>query len=236
MKKGNSKFPNNLRPNSITMILIGLIVWSLIFSFLLPIFSGGGVSEVTYDKFWTMLEKGQVTYVELNDPLEFTIKEKDGTEKRYRTPYTNYGYDKDLIPKMKEVGGVSWKSQSSNVFTKVVIPYVLQILVFFGIIMLFSRFLTKRMGGNSMSFGKSNAKIYVQSKPGKRFDDVAGQDEAKEDLLEIVDFLHDPKKYTEIGAVLPKGVLLVGPPGPYLHKLLQERLMYRFSLCQDRNS
>ncbi|WP_300410593.1 ATP-dependent zinc metalloprotease FtsH [Lagierella sp.] len=213
MKKGNSKFPNNLRPNSITMILVGLIVWSLIFSFLLPMFSGGGVSEVTYDKFWTMLEKGQVTYVELNDPLEFTVKEKDGTEKRYRTPYTNYGYDKDLIPKMKEVGEVSWKSQSSNVFTKVIIPYVLQILVFFGIIMLFSRFLTKRMGGNSMSFGKSNAKIYVQSKPGKRFDDVAGQDEAKEDLLEIVDFLHDPKKYTEIGAVLPKGVLLVGPPG-----------------------
>lgn len=195
------------------MILVGLIVWSLIFSFLLPMFSGGGVSEVTYDKFWTMLEKGQVTYVELNDPLEFTVKEKDGTEKRYRTPYTNYGYDKDLIPKMKEVGEVSWKSQSSNVFTKVIIPYVLQILVFFGIIMLFSRFLTKRMGGNSMSFGKSNAKIYVQSKPGKRFDDVAGQDEAKEDLLEIVDFLHDPKKYTEIGAVLPKGVLLVGPPG-----------------------
>ncbi len=64
-----------------------------------------------------------------------------------------------------------------------------------------------------MSFGRSNAKIYVQSKPGKRFTDVAGQDEAKEDLLEIVDFLHDPKKYTEIGAVLPKGVLLVGPPG-----------------------
>ncbi len=213
MKKGNSKFPNDFRPNSITMILLGLILWSLIFSAILPMFSKGAVSEVTYDKFWTMLEKGQVSYVELSDPLQFTAKDKDGTERRYRTPYTNFGYDKDLIPKMKEVGGVSWKSESSNVFTKIILPYILQILVFLGLIMLFSRFLTKKMGGNSMSFGKSNAKVYVQSKPGKRFADVAGQDEAKDDLLEIVDFLHDPKKYTEIGAVLPKGVLLVGPPG-----------------------
>ncbi len=94
-----------------------------------------------------------------------------------------------------------------------IVPFVL----IFGLGQLFSRSLMKRMGsgmgGNSMQFGKSSAKIYVQSETGIKFHDVAGEEEAKEALTEIVDFLHNPKKYSEIGASMPKGALLVGPPG-----------------------
>ena len=91
--------------------------------------------------------------------------------------------------------------------------WVLPILIFFGLGQLFMYFMGKRMGGNAMSFGKSNAKVYVEAQTGKSFADVAGQDEAKEALMELVDFLHNPGKYKDIGANMPKGALLVGPPG-----------------------
>ena len=91
--------------------------------------------------------------------------------------------------------------------------WILPIFIFFALGQLFMYFMGKRMGGNAMTFGKSNAKVYVEAQTGKSFADVAGQDEAKEALMELVDFLHNPGKYKAIGANMPKGALLVGPPG-----------------------
>ena len=96
-----------------------------------------------------------------------------------------------------------------NIFVNWILPFVIMI----GLGQILSRSMAKRMGGNAMTFGKSNAKIYAESETGVTFADVAGEEEAKDALKEIVDFLHDPKKYSDIGATLPKGALLVGPPG-----------------------
>ncbi len=213
MSDNRSKFPKNMKPNSVTILLVGLLLWATVFSFVMPYISGQSVTEVKYNEFWKMLESGDVTDVVLNDPITFTAKDSKGEKRKYETPYKSYGYDDELLPTLKEHKNISYTTKSSNFFVDFILPNALYFGLLLGVMFLLSRSLTKRMGGNSMSFGKSNAKVYVQSKTGKNFIDVAGQDEAKEDLTEIVDFLHDPKKYSEIGAVLPKGVLLVGPPG-----------------------
>ena len=217
MSDNRSKFPKNIKPNSVTMLLLALLLWATVFSFVMPYISGQSVTEVKYNEFWKMLESGDVTDVVLNDPITFTAKDSKGEKRKYETPYKSYGYDDELLPTLKEQAkkqkDLTFTNKSTNFLMETILPNVLYFGLLFGIMILVMRSLTKKMGGNSMSFGKSNAKVYVQSKPGKNFTDVAGQDEAKEDLTEIVDFLHDPKKYSEIGAVLPKGVLLVGPPG-----------------------
>ncbi|MFY9284518.1 MAG: ATP-dependent zinc metalloprotease FtsH [Miniphocaeibacter sp.] len=207
-----SNFPKGFKPNSVTILLLGLLLWAVVMSFITPLFTGQTVTEVKYSDFWKMLQAGSVIEVELDDPLTFTAKDSKGVEKNYKTPYNAYIQDAELQPALKEKE-VAYKARTSNFFTETLLPNLLSIVIMFALLSLLMRSLTKRMGGNSMSFGKSNAKVYVQSKPGKSFKDVAGQDEAKDDLSEIVDFLHDPSKYSEIGAVLPKGVLLVGPPG-----------------------
>lgn len=212
-KNNKSKFPGGMRPNSFIFIIGGAILWSILIMTLSPFLTGQSVTEVTYDKFWNMLKEKVITEVELDNPITFTAKDKDGKERNYKTPYTALVQDTELMNALKENKDVSFKFRSSNLFMDTIFPLVIQFAIMIGLFTLLSRSLTKRMGGNSMSFGKSNAKVYVQSQPGKSFADVAGQDEAKEDLTEIVDFLHDPKKYTQIGAVMPKGVLLVGPPG-----------------------
>ena len=117
-----------------------------------------------------------------------------------------------------EEAGVTYSApikEQPSLIASFIVSWVLPILMFFVIGRLLSRQLQKHMGGgmSAMQLGKSNARVYIQSKTGIKFSDVAGQDEAKEALTEIVDFLHNPKKYTEIGAQMPKGALLVGPPG-----------------------
>ena len=136
------------------------------------------------------------------------------------TPYYQTGriqQDSDLVNRLKESGAefsAVIPTQDSPLLN-FLMTWVFPILLFVALGQLMARMLTKRMGGGAgaMSFGKANAKIYVEAQTGKTFADVAGQDEAKEALVEVVDFLHNPERYEDIGATLPKGVLLVGPPG-----------------------
>ncbi len=171
------------------------------------------VSQVDYGTFLRQVEAGKVKTVEIQETNIGFIVEEKGKDKLFVTGKMD---DPGLVDRLYKSG-----AEFSQVIPKEMSPFmnfILTWLVPIGIFMLLGRFLTKKFqnalgGGNAMSFGRSNAKIYVHAQSGKTFADVAGQDEAKEALQEIVDFLHNPKKYSEIGARIPKGALLVGPPG-----------------------
>ena len=196
--------------------LIAMLVLLLLNALVFPSLLSPRVKEVSYDQFLSLVEQKEVKQVAIEDDvILFTIKDeasKDGYA-YYQTGRIQQ--DSDLVNRLKESGAEfsavipTQDSALMNFLMTWVFPTIL--LVALGLLM--ARMLTKHMGGNAMSFGKSNAKIYVESQTGKSFADVAGQDEAKDALREIVDFLHNPEKYTSIGATLPKGVLLVGPPG-----------------------
>ena len=158
-----------------------------------------------------MVDEGKVSKVEITDKRLAAV-DKNNEKEIYVTGRVEDPELANRLMKSKvEFTQVVPKEQSPSVtfFTNWVLP----ILIFFGLGQLFMYFMGKRMGGNAMSFGKSNAKVYVEAQTGKSFADVAGQDEAKEALMELVDFLHNPGKYKDIGANMPKGALLVGPPG-----------------------
>ena len=196
---------------------IALIVLLLLNMFLVPNLSKTKVEEVGYGKFLEMLGSGEIKEAEVNyDDRVVTFGDKSEPENYYKAGLME---DYKLVDRLEEAGITEYQTPIITKMSPIlsallgwVIPIVLVILVG----QLLMRSVTKRMGdgmGNAMSFGKSNAKIYVQSETGIKFSDVAGEDEAKEILTEIVDFLHNPQKYTEIGAKMPKGALLVGPPG-----------------------
>ncbi len=171
--------------------------------------------QVRYDQFEEQLKQGNVdeVYVTTNNEVVFTLKDS-----RW-----NVNYKAGLIPGVnlyEELEKAGVEHYSAEIETQAspllnfLLTWILPLLIFWGIGQMFSRTLMKRMGGpNAMTFGKSNAKIYAESETGVTFADVAGEEEAKDALKEIVDFLHNPQKYAEIGATLPKGALLVGPPG-----------------------
>ena len=196
--------------------LIAMLVLLLLNALVFPSLLSPRVKEVSYDQFLSLVEQKEVKQVAIEDDvILFTIKDeasKDGYA-YYQTGRIQQ--DSDLVNRLKESGAefsAVIPTQDSPLLN-FLMTWVFPILLFVALGQLMARMLTKHMGGNAMSFGKSNAKIYVESKTGKSFADVAGQDEAKDALREIVDFLHNPEKYTSIGATLPKGVLLVGPPG-----------------------
>lgn len=172
------------------------------------------IVEVDYGAFLTMVEAGDVTTVEIDDKqIAFLSKSNEGG-----VYITGKMEDPNLVDRLREAEPEIKFSKvipkENSTFLNAIMSWVFPMLIFIGLGQLFSRQLQKRMGaGGAMQFGKSNAKVYVEAQTGKRFEDVAGQDEAKEALTEIVDFLHNPKKYEEIGAAMPKGALLVGPPG-----------------------
>ncbi len=173
------------------------------------------ISEVDYGTFLSMVESGNVTKVEINE-TQIAFKANSNPEGVYVTGKMEDPMlvDRLLSSRTKiEFGKIVPKENS--VLMEAILSWVIPVLIFIAVGQILSRQLSKKMGsfGNSMQFGKSNAKVYVEAQTGKRFEDVAGQDEAKEALTEIVDFLHNPKKYEEIGATMPKGALLVGPPG-----------------------
>ena len=176
-----------------------------------PYYDQQSIKQVDYGTFMNMTDDKEVSSVQI-DTNQILFKDKDGKE--YRTGVVN---DPQLTERLHKAD-VSFdqviKEQDSP-FTEFLIAWILPILIFFGIGYYFNRCLMNRGGGNSLMFGSKNqVKVYVPStKGGIRFDDVAGEDEAKENLSEIVDFLHHPDKYAKIGAKMPKGVLLVGPPG-----------------------
>ena len=193
--------------------LIVLAVIVLLNLFLFPKLVEQQVTEVDYGTFLTMLSDKKVSKVELSGD-EIYFEDKDN-----QLYSTNTFEDVNLVDRLQaagcEFGQV--KQQEMDPFLSMILSFVVPLVIFVVIGQLLSRSLMKKMGGagmgNAMSFGKSNAKVYVASETGIKFSDVAGEDEAKEALQEIVDFLHSPQKYQEIGAKMPKGALLVGPPG-----------------------
>ncbi len=193
--------------------LIVLLVMIILNTFVLPSMLQTPITEVDYGTFLTMLDEKQIDTVQVEDDvIYFTDTEEEPNY--YSTVVFN---DPDLVDRLYESGCSFGKVQTeeTSVFSQIIL-FVLQIVIFIAIGQMISRWLMKRMGGgigNAMQFGKSSAKVYVASETGIKFHDVAGEDEAKEQLQEIVDFLHNPAKYQAIGATMPKGALLVGPPG-----------------------
>ena len=192
--------------------LIALIILVLLNTFLFPnILGKNKVKEVDYGTFLTMVEGKEVSKVELNgDTIYFTDNSEE--PKYYET--TTFD-DPNLVNRLEDAGCEFGRvaQQEMNPLLSFFLVWILPLLIFWAL----GQWLAKMGGGAAgnpfMQFGKSNAKVYVESTTGITFQDVAGEDEAKELLTEIVDFLHNPQKYTEIGAVCPKGALLVGPPG-----------------------
>ena len=188
----------------------------LIFNFLLmPWAAERRVTEVGYDRFIEMTEEEDVGQVEINqEDNEIVFTDKDGSA-IYKTGMVE---DPDLTRRLYD-SGAKFSGQiveQMSPILSILLSWILPVVIFIAIGQYMSRKLMKKAGGpNSMIFGngKSNAKVYVKSSEGIRFSDVAGEDEAKENLAEIVDYLHNPGKYREVGAAVPKGILLVGPPG-----------------------
>lgn len=197
--------------------LIALVILILLNTFLFPnLMNHHKVKDVDYGTFLTMVDKKEVSKVELNgDTIYFTDK---AAEPNYYE--TTTFEDPDLVNRLEEAGCEFGRiaQEEMNPLVSFLLVWVLPIVIFWVLGQFLAKRLMKKMGGGTagnpfMQFGKSNAKVYVESTTGITFNDVAGEGEAKELLTEIVDFLHNPKKYQEIGAVCPKGALLVGPPG-----------------------
>jgi len=197
--------------------LIALIILVLLNTFLFPnILGKNKVKEVDYGTFLTMVEGKEVSKVELNgDTIYFTDNSEE--PKYYET--TTFD-DPNLVNRLEDAGCEFGRvaQQEMNPLLSFFLVWILPLLIFWALGQWLAKKMMAKMGGGAagnpfMQFGKSNAKVYVESTTGITFQDVAGEDEAKELLTEIVDFLHNPQKYTEIGAVCPKGALLVGPPG-----------------------
>ena len=192
---------------------IVLLVIVLVNLFLTPMLSRAQVTDVDYGTFMDMIEEQNIGSVEVDD-TQILFTDKDNTQ-IYRTGVME---DPTLTQRLYDAGAVFDRNMddgSPSLLTSL-LTFFLPLIIFIALGQYMNKKLVEQMGGkNSMAFGmgKSSAKIYVQSTNGIRFDDVAGEEEAKESLAEIVDYLHNPKKYTEVGASMPKGVLLVGPPG-----------------------
>lgn len=191
---------------------IALVVIMLLNAFVFPMLMRRQITEVSYKHFIDRVDGGSVSLVQIEERrILFTEKGNEGQV--YETGVMD---DPGLVDRLTRAG-VDFTSpvvRETSPWLSFLLSWVLPIALFALAGQYLSRNLMQRMGGtNAMQLGKSNAKIYIESKTGIKFGDVAGQDEAKEALSEIVDFLHNPGKYTEIGAVMPKGALLVGPPG-----------------------
>ena len=196
------------------LIAIGILM--LLNAFVFPMMLSSRITQVDYGTFLTWLEEGKVLEVQKEENEILFATKVEGDENKVAIYSVVAFEDAKLVDRLLDAGvkfGQVNTSESSPLIS-FLLTWVLPGVFFYLLGMLLFRQMQKMNGGrNAMSFGKSNAKVYVQAETGISFSDVAGQDEAKEALMEIVDFLHNPKKYTQIGASLPKGALLVGPPG-----------------------
>ena len=188
----------------------------MLFNFIaMPWISEHQIKDVDYNTFVTMTEQGEVGRVEIQEQsnrILFTSSDEKAVYKTAMVP------DDGLVQRLLDAGVSTTGEEIEQTSTLVsILAWVLPIIIFVALGQYMSRKMMEKMGGggNSMMFnmGKSNAKVYVKSAEGIKFDDVAGEDEAKENLTEVVNYLHDPSKYQEIGASMPKGILLIGPPG-----------------------
>ena len=192
------------------IVLLGIMLFNFL---VMPAIVEGQITEKDYGYFIKMTEKGQIGQVEIQEQEnQILFTNKDGS-KIYKTGMVD---DPDLVQRLYESGATfsgEIIKQTSPVVS-ILISWVLPIIIFIALGQYMSKKMFDKAGGNNaLMFGKSNAKVYVKSSEGIKFSDVAGEDEAKENLSEIVDYLHNPDKYKEVGAAMPKGVLLVGPPG-----------------------
>ncbi len=210
-KNGENKNKNDKK------LLLILAVSALVFTLALNYFLGknsmSDISEVKYSEFIEMLDEGKIEEVKFEGSIiNFTLKEDENSQGEAKKQYyTGYISNPELLSKLDEQNVIyDAPPDMTNPVVTFFVEFVLPLLFFYAAVMLVMRFAMKRMGGG---FGKSNAKMYVEKETGVTFADVAGEEEAKDSLREIVDFLHRPEKYTEIGAKLPRGALLVGPPG-----------------------
>lgn len=209
MQQKNQRTPRNPQKSVLYFYAIMLLLIFVFNMFIVPMFTNPTSETVTYNKFIEMLDQGQIDQAEVRDEdKEIVFTANGDTKKVY---ITNQMDDPDLTNRLldKNVNCTTVWPEAPSMFLTTILPLVIMI----GLGVWMSRSLQKRMSAGSMTFGKSGAKIYAETETGKTFADVAGQDEAKEALTEIVDFLHNPEKYASIGARLPKGALLVGPPG-----------------------
>ncbi len=194
--------------------IIALVALLLLNTFVFPLLFTPQVTEVPYSEFLQRVDEGQVGAVQMSastSEIVFTISDRDGRPTYYKTGI----WPDDTLTQRLSEHGVDFASEIPT-RTSPILSFLISWIIPIALFMLMGRFLSKRitgLGGNAMSFGKANAKIYAETETGKTFSDVAGEDEAKDALTEIVDFLHNPDKYAAIGASLPKGALLVGPPG-----------------------
>ncbi len=190
-----------------------LVIMMLLNSLLFPKLLQNQVKDVDYGTFLNMIDEKQIATVQMEGDYIYFVDNKQEPE-CYRTATFD---DPQLVDRLKDSGCTFGRvvAEEMSPILRFIISWILPIAIFMLIGQLISSQLMKRMGGGmpAMQFGKSNAKVYVESTTGIKFEDVAGEDEAKEVLTEIVDFLHNPEKYREIGASMPKGALLVGPPG-----------------------
>ena len=209
------------RRNIAFYYVIALLVLILLNALLFPSMLQRQVTEVGYNDFLNMVDNGQVqevAYESDNEQIIFIATDSSGQEQIYKTGiFPDIDLVNRLLDAEPEIKFSNEIPTQNSPLLSFFLTWILPMVLIFGIGSLFYSYMIKKMtNGNgmpSMSFGKSGAKIYAETETGKTFADVAGQDEAKEALKEIVDFLHNPQKYAEIGAKLPKGALLVGPPG-----------------------
>lgn len=223
LEENNQENNNNKRRHSLVYYcMIAILILMLLNTFVFPVIFQQKVTEVGYNDFLTMIDNGQVqevSYDKSEEEIVFIATDEKGVQHYYVTG--TWPDDGEYLLQRLIDAGVEFSSAiptEINPLLYLFLSWVLPILIFVLVGMWFNSWLKKHgaMNGmnNAMTFGKSGAKVYVaDEKTGVHFTNVAGQEEAKESLLEIVDYLHDPKKYSAIGAKLPKGVLLVGPPG-----------------------
>ncbi len=236
MSGNKNKKQNNIFKNPLMIFLILSIISTVILNSLLSVLTSPIREEVTYSQFLSLVKEGKVERVEFTgNYIEIYEKAPDeeissptespnpylypdilfATEPQPTMYYTGYLNDTELLPLLNEYGVEYARiTNESNPIVDFFVSWILPLLIMWLFFSIITRTLGKRMGGGGfMSVGQSNAKVYMENKTGVTFKDVAGQEEAKESLDEIVDFLHNPSKYIAIGAKQPKGALLVGPPG-----------------------
>nr|WP_319219647.1 ATP-dependent zinc metalloprotease FtsH [uncultured Trichococcus sp.] len=211
----NNENPEN-RKRTVYYLLMALSILMFMNYFALPSYMNRSVEEVTYSTFLNQVSTGDVSEVKLEEnQITFVATDDAGDKQVYMTGLID---DPTLVTRLEEADVTFSKDipTEASPILSILVSWVLPLLLFWGLGSMLGKQMAKRMGGGAggaLSFGKSNAKVYVKAGDAKTFKDVAGQDEAKEALSEVVDYLHQPKKYQDIGAKNPKGILLVGPPG-----------------------
>ena len=211
----------NRKARRIVMLIVAALIATLLINSLYTTISNAYLTEITYTEFKELLASDQISEVEFQLDDRIVILTKDQAEKpksQQRLYYTGLipNQDTTALTNQLEAANVKYNRELPEEVSPIVsflVSWVLPVVFMYALFSLLMRGMTKRMGGGLGGIGESKAKVYMEKQTGVTFADVAGQDEAKESLVEIIDFLHNPQKYTAIGAKLPKGALLVGSPG-----------------------